>query len=189
MISQTADFQHKLAAHYVRSGGVIAYATESVWGLGCDPFNEAAIEHVLALKLRPMAKGMILLSGQAEHFGFLVDSMTEEQRARLTQKSDRPTTWLVPDAARLVSPWIKGEHDFVAIRVSTSASVAKLTKALGHPIISTSANPASRPTAKNILALRQYFGQRLDYILPGAVDPNAQSSRIINIETGEIVRA
>ena len=188
-MGQATDFQHKLAAHYVRRGGVIAYATESVWGLGCDPFNEAAIEHLLALKQRPMAKGMILLSGQAEHFGFLVDAMTQEQRERLTQKSDRPTTWLVPDAARQVSPWIKGEHDFVAIRVSTSSSVAKLTKALGHPIISTSANPASKPTAKNILALRQCFGLRLDYILPGSVDPSAQASRIINIETGEIIRA
>lgn len=188
-MSIASEFQHRLAANHVRKGGVIAYATESVWGLGCDPCNEAAIEHLLTLKKRERAKGLILLSGQAEHFEYLTRHLSGEAQARFEQANSRPTTWLVPDDLAQVSPWVKGDHDFVALRVSSSPSVAKLTKMLGHAIISTSANPAGKPTAFSKLDLKQYFADALDYILPGLVQPGAQPSQIINIATGQIIRA
>lgn len=180
--------KHALAAHKIARGGVIAYATESVWGLGCDPFNESAIQRVLSLKQRPREKGLILLSGQTEHYASLLSHLSEDARERFYQACDRPTTWLVPDPDNQVSPWVKGDHEFVAVRVSSSPSVSRLTAVLGHPIISTSANPAGRPTASDVLQLRRYFGDQLDYILPGKVSPGAQASRIINIETGAIIR-
>lgn len=177
------------AAQTIRKGGVIAYPTESVWGLGCDPSNDHALERLLALKQRPVEKGLILVSGQVEHFYFLLRELPSAQLMRFLSVPKRPTTWLVPDVNNKVSAMVKGRFSSVALRVSHHPSLSSLTQRLGYPIVSTSANPAGRTTASTRLKLVQYFGSELDYILPVAQQGGHQASTIKDLVSGKVVRA
>lgn len=187
-MSQPSCWQIALASHHIRRHRVIAYATESVWGLGCDPASETALEKVIALKGRAQDKGLILLSGFAGHFSRIIAPLSQEDQRRFVAIQERPTTWLVPDPDNQYSHWIKGKFDFVAVRVTGHPVVKALTERLGHPVVSTSANISGRPTAANSLQIRKYFGDELDYTLPGWIEPGARPSRIVNLITGEVIR-
>lgn len=191
-MASPSTWQMSYAASIIRSGGVIAYPTESVWGLGCDPYNASAVEHLLELKDRPMSKGLILVSGDPGHFQSLLQALEPELRKRFLAPCVRPTTWLVPDPDGVVPVWIKGEHAMVAVRVSSHPVVSAMTKTLGSALVSTSANPTARPTAANRLDLHRYFGPcgrgGLDYIVPGEVAKGAQPSTIKHLLSGEIIR-
>lgn len=179
----------EMAVKCLRQGGVIAYPTESVWGLGCDPFNAHAIERILELKKRPWQKGLIVLSGQKEHFAPVLDHLEPSLQQRFLAPVERPTTWLVPDEAGYFSSSVKGTHSFVAMRLTAHPLVSAMTAALGMPLISTSANPAGRPTARSACMARRYFGNELDYLLPGSTQHGAKPSVIKNLLTGAVLRA
>lgn len=176
-------------ADAIRHGGVIAYPTEGVWGLGCDPWQEDAVQYLLSLKRRQPAKGLILISGTAAHFEPLLAKVSAEQRAQVLLPRPRATTWLVPDPMPYFPDYLRGKHDTVALRISTHPLVAALTARLGYPIISTSANLSGHPAALNALRVRQYFGDRLDALLPGATAGDARPSQIIDLRSGAIIRA
>lgn len=126
----------------LRQGKVIAYPTEAVWGLGCDPFNAEAVKTVLRLKKRAVEKGLILVAASyAQIEPLLADTVTDEQRQALQQPSDKPTTWLVPFNPEKLPSWISGAHHTVAVRISSHALVKALCEAAGMPLVSTSANP------------------------------------------------
>lgn len=175
-------------AQRLREGGVIAYPTEAVWGLGCDPANRRAVERLLALKARPMAKGLILVSGRPEDFRPWLDALPEEARQRVEASWPGPHTWLLPDPQAL-PVWVKGEHDKVALRLSAHPVVQALCRHFGGPIISTSANPAAQPPARSREAVLSYFGDALDGIAPGELGGLAQPTPIRDALTGEIIRA
>jgi len=136
------------AAARLRTGGVIAYPTEAVWGIGCDPFDEAAVLRLLALKQRPVDKGLILVGAALEQFDGLLDwERLPPDRAEAVYASwPGPHTWIVPTTGR-VPHWITGAHDGVAARVSAHPMVVALCMAFGGPIVSTSANLAGAPPA------------------------------------------
>ena len=175
-------------AQRLRQGQVIAYPTEAVWGLGCDPANEQAAQKILALKSRPMAKGMILVSGSLAHFTPWLDALPEDSRERVLASWPGPHTWLLPDPVG-VPRWVKGEHDPVALRCSAHPVIRALCEAFGGPIISTSANPSSLPPARTEAQVRQYFGDTLDGIVPGELGGLAQPTPIRDALTGAILRA
>lgn len=191
-MSQAFDWQVGFAAALIRRGAVIAYPTESVWGLGCDPYNANAVRRLLRLKDRAESKGLILISGDEGHFCDLLSGLNADQLALFRKEPPRPTTWLIPDNNLLIPSWVKGEHASVAVRVSKHKAITALTKRLGHPIISTSANPSGSPTAISSLMLHRYFNvgweQPLAYILPGRVRRGAQASTIKNIVSNQIIR-
>lgn len=113
----TASGQHLLsAAHIIRAGGVIAYPTETVYGLGCDPFDEDAVRRLLAIKQRPVEKGLILVASDLDQLDGLVH-LDDAQRERLRQAWPAPVTYLL-DATERVPAWIRGVHPKVAVRVS-----------------------------------------------------------------------
>jgi len=192
-LANPSAWQVDFAVSVLRSKGVIAYPTESVWGLGCDPYSARAVEQLLALKTRPMNKGVILISGVAEHFDFLLQDLNASQRARFFCQQDRPTTWLIPDRNHRVPVWIKGEHEMVAVRVSDHPVVKHLTQKFGGAIVSTSANPAGKPTAHNRLRLMQYFSvgpdEALNFVVPSMLDCHGRPSTIKNLITNETLRA
>src|SRR5688572_25705866 len=134
------------AARAIRDGGVIAYPTEAVWGLGCDPFDEAAVARLLAIKQRDVAKGLILVAGERAQFDDLLDwsTLPAERLAAVEASWPGPNTWIVPATAR-VPRWITGAHHGVAVRVSAHPLVAALCGKLGGPLVSTSANRAGAP--------------------------------------------
>lgn len=181
-----SSWRVKHIAQIVRQGGVIAYPTEAVWGLGCDPWNGDAVERLLALKDRPLHKGLILVADNIRQFDFLLEDLPERWVDRLASTWPGPNTWLVPHQDRLPA-WITGQHNSVALRVSDHPLVRDLC-ALTGPLVSTSANPAGRPSARSRLRVEQYFHDRLDGVLGGALGGRRNPSLIRDLQTGDVVR-
>ena len=177
------------ATRCLQGGGVLAYPTEGVWGLGCDPWDPEAVADLLALKDRPWEKGVILVASAIEQVTPWVAPLSREQRHQLDSAWPGPVTFLLPDPQGLAPPWIRGTHDRVAIRVTAHPLVRALCDGFGGPIVSTSCNPAGRPPAKSLLRVRQYFGDQLDGILPGALGGATQPSRIVDLVSGQTLRA
>ena len=182
-----SNWQIQQAAQVVRNGGVIAYPTEAVWGLGWDPWHDEAVERLLALKERPVHKGLILVAAEIEQFDFLLEDLPEIWLARLAGSWPGPNTWLVPHQNRMPE-WISGQHSSVALRVSDHPQVRALCRLTG-PLVSTSANPAGRPSARSRLRVEQYFPGQLDAVLGGALGGRKNPSLIRDLISGDVVRA
>lgn len=172
----------------LRREGVIAYPTEAVWGLGCDPDSTNALTRLLALKQRDPAKGLILVSAGVEQLLPWLDGLSMDQYRQLEQPSATPTTWLVPDNGR-THRLVRGDHQQVALRVSRHPLVAQLCRAYGGPLVSTSANRAGEPAAMNSAQLRATFGDDLDAVLEGALGGYERPSTIRDLLTGQVLRS
>ncbi len=181
-----SDWRIRRVAEVVRCGGVIAYPTEGVWGLGCDPWDETAVLRLLALKERPMHKGLILIADDITQFDFLLDDLPDTWQQRLADSWPGPNTWLVPHQDRLPE-WITGAHDSVALRVTDHPLVQRLCAHTG-PLVSTSANPAGRPSAMSRLRVEQYFHAQLDAVLPGRLGGRRSPSTIRDLRSGQVLR-
>ena len=181
-----SQWQINRVARLVCAGGVIAYPTEAVWGLGCDPWNAVAVERLLALKGRDPNKGLILVAAAIEQFEFLLEDLPELWLDRLASTWPGPHTWLVPHR-HLLPAWITGEHETVALRVSQHPLVRDLCLASG-PLVSTSANLADRPAARSRLHVQQYFANQLDGLLNGSLGGRRNPSTIRDLATAAIVR-
>jgi len=178
------------AADALRRGGVIAYPTEAVWGLGCDPFDEAAVLRLLAIKQRPVDKGVILIAGARSQFDGLLDweALSAEQRDAVFASWPGPNTWIVPTTPR-VPRWITGTHDGVAVRVSAHPDVIALCAAFGGPLVSTSANLAGEPPAFAREALDPRVVAQLDGVTGGETGGLASPTAIRDARTGAQIRA
>lgn len=171
----------------LHAGAVIAYPTEAVWGLGCDPDNPAALERLLALKARNPAKGMILIAGSVTQIEAWLDGLDDALRERLLASWPGPVTWLVPDNGR-THPLVKGQHDKVALRVSDHPLVKALTEAFGGPIISTSANRSGNEPMRSADAVSaEWQGEVV--IVPGELGGRERPSVIRDVLTGDVLRA
>lgn len=199
---QPSYWHLKCATRNLQLGGVIAYPTEAVWGLGCDPWDEAAVERILRLKQRPEHKGLILVASHWSQFQPLVEALSSEHIKLLSQSWPGPTTWLLPDPQGWVPPWIKGAHPSVALRVSAHPIVQALCVGFGGPIVSTSANLAGRRPATSRLHIERSFGGKgskgkgkggkgrgkLDYILNGSLGQSKHPSQVKDLITGRVIR-
>ncbi|MDD4965360.1 Sua5/YciO/YrdC/YwlC family protein [Halothiobacillus sp.] len=181
-----SPFRLRLTGQIVSQGGVIAYPTEAVFGLGCDPLDEIAVERILTLKQRDWRKGLILLAANLEQIHPWI-SLSSEELARISAHWPGPSTWVVP-ASQNTPDWITGGRDEVAVRVTAHPVAAALAQAANTAIVSTSANPAQRPPARSALAVRRYFDDRLEGILTGPVDTQAQPTPIRHWRTGDWLR-
>lgn len=183
--AQHPDIQ--ATAQAIADGGVVAYPTEAVWGLGCDPNNVEAIQRLLAIKDRPQHKGLILVAASIAQLEPYLQRLSPEQRQTLEQGWPGPITWLVPDE-EVASPWVRGEHNSVALRVSAHPVVAGLCQAYGGPIVSTSANRSGDPPARDAATVRRYFPEELAAVTPGEVGEAAEPSEIRDLLTGIVLR-
>jgi L-threonylcarbamoyladenylate synthase len=175
------------AVHVLRTGGLIAYPTEAVWGLGCDPWNEQAVRRLLSLKQRDAGKGLIIIAADTAQIDSLLAGLSPAQRTTVLASWPGPVTWIVPVDASFPA-WVRGSHDSVAVRVSAHAGVQALCRAFGGALISTSANRAGEPPMDEA-SLRQQWGGTLDYILPGSLGGDLRPSEIRDACTGAILRA
>lgn len=182
------------AAQCLSDGKVLAYPTEAVWGLGCDPFNEQAFHQILSLKQRPIEKGVILLAGHVDQVRHLLDGLNTDQQQQVIQSwtnrsvTERATTWLLPVNSAQIPPWITGQHTQVAVRVTTHALCVALCNAFNGFIVSTSANPAGLQPARSLQEAHHYFASTIDY-LQGDLGLSQQPSRILDALTGQVIRA
>jgi L-threonylcarbamoyladenylate synthase len=177
----------QFAAKQMKLGGVVAYPTEAVWGLGCNPYDEVAVNQLLALKNRAVTKGVILIAAHMDMFAHILWDLNDIQRQKLKNSWPGPVTWLVPKN-EWVPDWISGDSDKVALRVTGHPVAAGLSRAYGAPLVSTSCNPQGAKPARSIDQVRRYFGDQLDAITCGTVGGRANPSEIRDLGTGEIVR-
>lgn len=181
-------FHLRRAVGVIAAGGVVAYPTEAVFGLGCDPWCEAAVLRLLDIKARPVHKGLILIGSEYAQLAPFVAEVEAERMAAVQASWPGPFTWLLP--ARPETPyWLTGAHPTLAVRVTAHPIAAALCRAWGQALVSTSANRSTHPPARTPLAVRLRLGDALDYLLPGACGPSLRPSRIRDARTGALVRA
>lgn len=170
-------------------GGVIAYPTEAVWGLGCDPCSETAVRRLLELKQRPVSKGLILVAGDIAQLAGLVDwpALPQNRCAEVHGSWPGPHTWIVPATTR-VPRWITGEHTAVAVRVSAHPVVQALCAAFGGPLVSTSANPAGAEPARALADLAPSLRAGLDAVVAGETGGQDRPTPVRDARTGATLR-
>ena len=173
----------------LQGGGVIAYPTEAVWGLGCDPFDEAAVMRLLALKQRDVAKGLILIAGALDAFEHLLDweALPTDRREAVFATWPGPHTWIVPASGR-VPRWITGMHDGVAVRVSAHPIVAALCDAFAGPLVSTSANRAGDPPPRQLGVIEPALLGALDGWIEGDTGALSAPTEIRDARSGAVLR-
>ncbi|RDS82194.1 threonylcarbamoyl-AMP synthase [Dyella monticola] len=181
--------QLQAAANALREGGIIAYPTEAVFGLGCDPHDRVAFERIFALKQRPATQGVLLIAADFAQITHYVD-MTKVPAnvfAQVQASWPGPFTWVFPRSAH-VPDWVAGAHDGIALRVTAHRPAADLCRAFGGALVSTSANPHGQPPARDLATVITYFGDAIDGIVDAPLGGAASPTTIRDALTGAIIR-
>jgi L-threonylcarbamoyladenylate synthase len=175
------------AARVVLAGGVIAYPTEAVFGLGCLPDNRAAVERVLAIKRRSWRKGLLLIGAELAQLEQFVVLPKEPRLSEVLASWPGPVTWVL--RARPRAPvWISGGRDSVAVRLTDHPLAREVCLAAGRALVSTSANVSRRPPLRDLRVLRRELGLEVDYVLAGPLGGLAKPTVIRDGRTGKILR-
>jgi len=175
------------AAAAIRAGGIVAYPTEGVWGLGCDPANRDAVERLLVLKGRDVTKGLILLAAEENQLAPWVEPFNPAMADRVRGTWPGPVTWIVP--ARADCPaWLTGGRSTVAVRITAHPPARALCVAAGSALVSTSANLSGQEPLAGSEALRKTFGSTLSAILEGPLGGLQGPTEIRDLQTGHILR-
>jgi L-threonylcarbamoyladenylate synthase len=181
-----SKFKIKNAVRHLKAGAVIAYPTEAVYGLGCDPLNKAAVMTLLDIKQRPVEKGLILIASSLEQLRpYLV--LDQAIIDRITPTWPGPVTWVIP-AQPWVPKWLTGEHDSLAVRVTNHPIARDLCAQFGSPLISTSANPTTQPAIKESRKLLKIFAGADIFIVHGKVGELRQETAIYDAVSGKRLR-
>ena len=180
----------ELVLQALQQGGVIAYPTEAVYGLGCDPDNEAAVMALLAIKQRQVEKGLILIAANYSQLLPYVDdkAIPLEKRYQIFSSWPGHISWVLP-ASKTAPKWLTGQFDSIAVRVSAHPVVQQLCSAYGKPLVSTSANLSGQPAITDKAELQQSLGDKLSAIMPGPLGGATQPSQIRDALSGNIVRS
>ena len=175
------------AVEQLRAGNIIAYPTEAVFGLGCDPGNESAIRKLLALKGRRESAGFVLIASRFSQLEPWIAKTEKTLLDKAMQTWPGPVTWLFP-RAHDVPDFIAGEHDTVAVRITAHEPSRSLCDAFGGALISTSANHTAARPARSTGDVEDYFGHDIGGILAGPLGSAEQPSQIRDLATGKILR-
>ncbi|WP_064601516.1 L-threonylcarbamoyladenylate synthase type 1 TsaC [Photobacterium sp. J15] len=173
----------------LKQGDVIAYPTEAVFGVGCDPDNEQAVMKLLALKQRPVEKGLILIAADFEQLAPYVDDsqLTDEQMQRIRATWPGPVTWVMPTKPG-VPKFLTGQFDTIAVRVTDHPLVQELCRQFGKPLTSTSANLTGQEPGRTAEEVKQQLGEFLPAILQGETGGRDNPSEIRDAITGKVFR-
>ena len=176
------------AARSLRRGGLIAYPTEAVYGLGCLPWERRAVERLLDAKRRSWRKGLSLIAASLEQLERLVEFPTGALAEELRLSWPGPVTWVL-NARPGIPFWLTGGRDTLAVRVTGHALSRRLCEAAASPLISTSANRSGRPPLRHPLHVRREFGALVDHVLTGELGGLANPTTIRDGRTGAVLRA
>ncbi|MGN6788073.1 MAG: L-threonylcarbamoyladenylate synthase [Rhodanobacteraceae bacterium] len=176
------------AAALLREGGVLAYPTEGVYGLGCDPDNRAAFERIFALKRRPPEQGVLLIAADFGQVRDWIEAVPETAFERVRAAWPGAHTFIFPRSPR-VPEWVAGGHAGIALRVTAHAPSAALCRAFGGPIVSTSANRHGESPARSAADIRAIFGDEPDGVLDAPLGGLDRPTPITDAVTGAIIRA
>ena len=177
------------AVTVLQQGGVIAYPTEAVFGLGCDPQQRESIQKLLDIKQREKEKGLILIASDVSQIMPYIDisKLSDAMWNEVQSSWPGPVTWLIP-ANKNVSEMIRGKHESVAVRVTAHPLVKKLCTAFAKAIISTSANRSHQPPGRTADEVRNIFADQLDYVLDGELGKLNKPTEIRDAVSGNIIR-
>jgi L-threonylcarbamoyladenylate synthase len=176
------------AAAVLREGGVLAYPTEGVYGLGCDPDNRGAFERLFAMKRRPPEQGVLLIAADFEQIRDWIDDVPHAVLERARASWPGAHTFIFPRSSR-VPGWIAGGHAGIALRVTAHAPSAALCRAFGGPIVSTSANRHGESPARSAADVAAIFGGEPDGVLDAPLGGLDGPTPITDAVTGAIIRA
>ena len=187
----------KRAVEVLRSGGVLLYPTDTVWGLGCDATDPEAVARIFRIKNRSDSKSLVLLASDLDMVARYVKEIPE-MAVQLVEVNDRPMTIIYPGAIAADAPAesektvadryrlahnVVAEDCSVGIRIPKMDFCIEMVRRLGRPIVSTSANISGEPTPKNFSEISQQIRDAVDYTVDPALEKGAtgQSSSIIMV--------
>lgn len=172
----------------LKSAGVILYPTDTIWGLGCDATNDAAIDKIYTIKQRNESKSMIVL---LEDTGKLVKYVKDIPAVAydIIELSDKPVT-IIYDGAINVSKKIISNDGSIAIRVTKDPFCRELLRRLNKPLVSTSANISGESSPANFYEIADLVKSKVDYIvsLRQQEKKHAQPSSIIKLGSNGTVK-
>ncbi len=171
----------------LHAGGVIAYPTEAVYGLGCNPLDAVAVARLLAAKGRKAAKGLILISHDRARLEPFLEPVPDPLERQLAETWPGPVTWILP-ARGWVPRWLTGGRDTLAVRVTSHPVASALSREFGLPLVSTSANRSGHPAARTALQARARMGKWVDVVVPGATGGLEKPTEIRDGRSGRILR-
>ena len=184
---KTLTWHMREAIRRLGEGGVIAYPTETVFGLGCDPFNPMAVLRLLDLKQRNIEQGLILIASDFAQLEPLLMPLSAAVRNRILKTWPGPVTWTLPCLPKTPA-WLRGSHKSLAVRLTSHPLARSLCGSWNGPLVSTSANRHGKPPATSALGVRLAFDAELDYILHGKVTGTGKPSEIRDGITGRVLR-
>ena len=178
------------AATVLQTGGVVAYPTEGVWGLGCDPRDEEEVLRLLAIKQRTLDKGLILIASHLEQLRPFLDiaAMPIDNLAAVLASWPGPHTWIMP-ASSDAPQWITGVHAGIAVRISAHAPVIELCNAFGGALVSTSANLSGQPAPRTRMGLDPELLRQVEGVLHGETGGRSAPTVIHDAITGAALRS
>ena len=170
----------RTASEVIRRGGIIAYPTETVYGLGVDPFNPDALKKVFDLKGRTAEKSLILLVRGEADLSLLTDEVPEKARKLMSAFWPGPLTLVLEASENIPSPLL-GAGNTIAVRVSSHPVAKILTDLVAGPITSTSANRSGQPSAKSAEEASAIFENRLDLIVDSGPSTGDIPSTVLDL--------
>ncbi len=169
---------------HLKQGGVIAYPTESCYGLGCDPKNQSAVSLLLKIKKRRKSRGLILIAGRMRE---LERYMLNPPKKEVLEKYWPGPYTLLLDASGHAPKWIRGNHEKVALRLTAHREASRLCNALSMALVSTSANISGTKPARTYRDCMRRFGRQV-LVIPGKVGKRKNPSTIMDFKSGKIFR-
>ncbi|MCY7354188.1 MAG: Sua5/YciO/YrdC/YwlC family protein [Lysobacter sp.] len=185
----TPQLSIEQAAVALKRGGILAYPTEAVWGLGCDPMNHAAVLRLLQIKQRDVDKGLILIAADLDQFKSLLDyaALPTDRLAEVLATWPGPHTWVMP-AGALAPSWITGAHAGIAVRISAHPVVIALCNAFDGALVSTSANLAGAAAPKLLSEFEPALLSRIDGVVQGDTGALERRTAICDARSGVVLR-
>lgn len=183
-VDQARQIDHAVKA--LNAGEIIAYPTEAVFGLGCDPFNVDAVHQLLQIKHRPVEKGVILAASSIEQIRHLVKIDGEVWQKKVEDSWPGPVTWVLP-VKKTMPAWVTGGRETLAVRVSAHPVVQALCSQFAGPIVSTSANPSGEEPARSFEQVTNYFGEQF-FCIDAPLGELAEPTQIWDAQTMQRLR-
>jgi L-threonylcarbamoyladenylate synthase len=175
------------AARVLLGGGVVAYPTEAVYGIGCLPLDERALARIVQIKRRAARKGLIVVAADVSQLDELAELPAGAQGRAIRAEWPGPVTWIVPARPHLPA-LLTGGRATIAVRVSAHPIVQRLCLGAGSALVSTSANLSGHPPCRSALQTRRSLGPLVDLVLAGPLGDSAKPTEIRDATTGRTLR-
>ncbi len=187
VINPSAPEEYEDISNAIVKGKIVAYPTESVFGIGCDPENEKSINKIIEIKNRSKQKGLIIIADEVKKLSKFIHKDYLDLFIKKSDIESKPTTWIVPSPKHVLN-LVKGEDSSVALRITQHPIASRICKYSNKAIISTSANISSKTPAKNSNEILMQFGEEIDIIVDGRVGDSIKPTQIVDLITNKVIR-